>query len=53
MLDTSTAVDTTDSDDYYDGGNSTTNSGTQNSTNDNPDSVFFSAIFQITYKIGK
>ena len=51
-LNTPTAEDANDSDNYYDGGNSTVNPGT-NSSKDDPYSVFFLATFAITYKIGK
>ena len=52
-LNTPTVEDENDSDNYYDGGNSTFNSGTYNRNNDYPRSVFFLATFEITYKIGK
>ena len=53
LLNKSTVEDANDIDNYYDGGNSTDNSGTNNSSNDDPHSVFFLATFEITYKIGK
>ena len=53
MRDTSTVVDAFDSDDNYDGGRTAANQGAKKGCDDEPNSVFQLATFEITYKIGK